>query len=146
MNARSSHIARHVTGVRSRASAIGVCCCVAILLATGGGVANGQSVWELMPYRIHAMVTVEPGPELTAKLRTDLPALVIHGGQSRLYGSEAGRWIAATLPRARYEDFPGSGHTPHLEEPERFNQSISAFRMELDRNNSFNPETPAPAA
>ena len=90
-----------------------------------------------------AMVEQDFRPALAS---IDLPALVIHGGQSRLYGSEAGRWIAASLPQGRYEDFPDSGHTPHMEEPEHFNQSITAFRLELDRNNSPKPENPAPAA
>lgn len=90
-----------------------------------------------------AMVEQDFRPSLAGM---DLPTLVIHGGQSRLYGSAAGRWIAAALPQARYEDFPDSGHTPHMEEPERFNQSISEFRVELDRNRSLNPENPAPAA
>ncbi len=99
MNVSRNHITtsaagRTPRGWRSRASRIGgglpirvapgvvVSCCAALLLAICAprpfiAVAGGQSVWELTPYRIHALVTVAPGPELTARLRADLPAMAV---------------------------------------------------------------------
>lgn len=76
MDASRDHIAKHAARL-ARTLRVVVSGCAALCLATCGSVATAQSVWELMPYRIHAMVTVAPGPELTSRLRTDLPAAVV---------------------------------------------------------------------
>jgi pimeloyl-[acyl-carrier protein] methyl ester esterase len=59
-----------------------------------------------------------------------VPALVIAGARSRLYREAAARWIAAQLPDARLRLFDGSGHAPHLEQPEEFNRALADFAGE----------------
>lgn len=61
------------------------------------------------------------------------PTLIVHGAQSHLYGSDTADYLAATLPHARAVQFERSGHAPHLEEPELFNQAIRAFAANLPR-------------
>lgn len=57
----------------------------------------------------------------------DVPALIVHGGRSRLYGPDTARWMAERMPDARIACFERSGHAPHLEEPDRFAAALAAF-------------------
>ena len=57
----------------------------------------------------------------------DLPALVIHGGESQLYAPEVSAYLAKSLPRAERACCPNSGHAPHLEEPRLFNTLLADF-------------------
>lgn len=59
------------------------------------------------------------------------PTLVIHGAQSHLYGADTADHLVAALPDARALRFDGSGHAPHLDEPERFNRAIRDFAASL---------------
>jgi pimeloyl-[acyl-carrier protein] methyl ester esterase len=61
------------------------------------------------------------------------PTLVVHGAQSQLYGEDTATHLVATLPDARALRFEGSGHAPHLEEPERFNRALADFAGRLSR-------------
>lgn len=54
------------------------------------------------------------------------PSLVIHGSESALYPAEVGIFMAEELGAERVE-MPGSGHSPQLEDPDRFNQVLSDF-------------------
>ena len=48
------------------------------------------------------------------------PTLVMKGAKSRLYPPETASYIADHAPGADLVRFERSGHSPHLEEPERF--------------------------
>lgn len=63
------------------------------------------------------------------------PTLIVHGAQSRLYGDDTADHLVEALPDARAIRFGGSGHAPHLEQPELFNRSIEDFadRLSCDR-------------
>lgn len=63
--------------------------------------------------------------------RIDHPTLVVHGARSALYGDDTARHLVDALPRARAVRFAGSGHSPHLEEPEQFNRIVTDFAAEL---------------
>jgi pimeloyl-ACP methyl ester carboxylesterase len=65
--------------------------------------------------------------------RIQHPTLIVHGGQSRLYGDDTADHLVAALPDARAVRFDGSGHAPHLEQPEMFNRALSEFAARLDR-------------
>lgn len=70
--------------------------------------------------------------DMRALLRTiDQPTLVIHGARSSLYGEDTADHLVAALPHARAVRFEGSGHAPHLEEPERFNRTVTEFAASL---------------
>jgi non-heme chloroperoxidase len=53
------------------------------------------------------------------------PTLLLYGGRSIYPG--AGGWMAQTLPHARYEYFPTSGHALVLEEPRRTAAAVANF-------------------
>jgi len=61
------------------------------------------------------------------------PTLIVHGAKSQLYGADTADHLVAALPQARAVRFDGSGHAPHLEEPELFNRTIEAFAARLTR-------------
>jgi len=37
------------------------------------------------------------------------------------------RSMQATIPGSRFEEIPGAGHLPNLEQPERFNAILASF-------------------
>lgn len=63
--------------------------------------------------------------------RIDQPSLIIHGAHSHLYGAETAERIAALMPHARLLAFDRSGHAPHIEQPDLFNQAIEGFAARL---------------
>lgn len=61
----------------------------------------------------------------------DVPAKIVAGKLSQLYGTAAADWVAGAMQNASVEVFDRSGHAPHMEEPEKFNDMLSAFLDEL---------------
>ncbi len=59
--------------------------------------------------------------------RIATPMLVTYGARSKLYAPGVSAWLADNAPHASRVAFQRSGHAPHLEEPERFNNLISEF-------------------
>lgn len=55
------------------------------------------------------------------------PTLVIHGAHSHLYDAGTADHLVAALPDARAVRFEGSGHSPHIEQPELFNRTLADF-------------------
>lgn len=65
-------------------------------------------------------------------LRSQLPAirvptLIAYGGRSDAYGPETSRYLVETLPEASRQEFVRSGHAPHLEEPQEFENAVRDF-------------------
>lgn len=56
--------------------------------------------------------------------RIDLPVIVAHGTLSMLYGVDVARWQLEQLPNGQIFEFVRSGHAPHLEEPDSFNEML----------------------
>ncbi|WP_439527678.1 alpha/beta fold hydrolase [Pannonibacter sp.] len=54
----------------------------------------------------------------------DCPLHLVCGGQSALYDRAVADWHADNVPGATVHYFVGSGHAPHLEEPERLNRLV----------------------
>lgn len=67
------------------------------------------------------------------------PTLIVHGGQSQLYGDDTADHLVAALREARAIRFDRSGHAPHLEEPDAFNTALTDFAARLFRARS--PQT-----
>jgi pimeloyl-[acyl-carrier protein] methyl ester esterase len=61
------------------------------------------------------------------------PTLIVHGANSHLYGSDTADHLVEALPNAVAVQFDRSGHSPHLEQPETFNQAITEFAAKLPR-------------
>ena len=66
-----------------------------------------------------------------ALVRIRQPMLVVRGAHSHLYGPETADHIVASVPNARGLTFDRSGHSPHLEQPERFNRALADFAASL---------------
>lgn len=69
----------------------------------------------------------DPQGHLFSKLLPALPLLVIQGQYDELRKPELSRDFVGRLPHATLLEYEQSGHSPHLEEPERFNDDIRAF-------------------
>lgn len=67
--------------------------------------------------------------EALARIRQ--PMLVVRGAHSHLYGPETADHIVASVPNARGLTFDRSGHSPHLEQPDRFNRALADFAASL---------------
>ena len=61
------------------------------------------------------------------------PTLIVHGAQSSLYGDDTADHLVDVLPDARAVRFGESGHAPHLEQPDLFNRTLTAFAERLSR-------------
>ena len=59
--------------------------------------------------------------------KIECPYLVVHGSKSRVYRPETADWFTAQAPNIRKRLFGNSGHSPHLEEPDLFAETICAF-------------------
>jgi pimeloyl-ACP methyl ester carboxylesterase len=59
--------------------------------------------------------------------RVALPALIVWGREDAIVPPSAGEVYARSLRNARLEVLDGSGHHPHLEQPDRFLQLVRAF-------------------
>lgn len=61
----------------------------------------------------------------------DAPTLIIHGARSQYYSAATSIFLLDQLPASTLSSFRHSGHTPHLEEPERFNTVVAGFAAAL---------------
>jgi 3-oxoadipate enol-lactonase len=59
------------------------------------------------------------------------PSLVVHGTADSLSPIANGERLAARLPRARLVRIEGAGHSPHVEDPERFEAELRGFLDEI---------------
>jgi pimeloyl-ACP methyl ester carboxylesterase len=66
-----------------------------------------------------------------ALARIEQPTLIIHGAHSHLYGPETAEHLGRAIPDSRIVRFEESGHSPHLEQPELFNDQIAKFAGQL---------------
>jgi len=69
------------------------------------------------------------------------PTLIVHGGQSQLYGRATAAHLGSTLPDGRVVCLENSGHAPHLEEPDAFNALITEFVGRLSCADLYQPAT-----
>lgn len=66
-------------------------------------------------------------PHFRAVNEMDVPKLMVWGTHDRILPLSYGRVLHTHVPSARFEEFSHSGHLPHFEEPEKFNQLSLAF-------------------
>lgn len=63
--------------------------------------------------------------------RLDVRTMITYGTQSQVYDEGAAIWMEQNIPNATRVPFRESGHAPHLEESEKWNNALSAFLDEL---------------
>lgn len=61
----------------------------------------------------------------------DVPVLLAYGQKSVVYPTGVYSWLAEQLPDSQLVLFENSGHSPHFEEPEKFNQAVIGFAAGL---------------
>jgi pimeloyl-ACP methyl ester carboxylesterase len=66
----------------------------------------------------------------------DVPTLITCGALSQIYTEDAAAWMDEHMPKSRRVCFAKSGHAPHLEEPQRFNQTLAGFADELEQQSN----------
>ena len=59
-----------------------------------------------------------------------MPTLLIWGGHDHIFPASHAQAAKERIPNARFEVFSDSGHTPQMEEPERFNRLVLDFLRE----------------
>jgi pimeloyl-ACP methyl ester carboxylesterase len=99
---------------------------------------------ETMILRLERLKTIDPRPWIDAwrsfvirdyrsVLREiTVPTLLVYGGKSNFYGSEVARYVARNIPDATLDLYPNAGHSPHLEQPERFVEELVRFSRNVD--------------
>lgn len=70
------------------------------------------------------LMTVDLSVRLT---EVSVPALLVWGERDEIVSRSEQEKLAATLPKSRVAVYPGSGHSPHWEEPERFAADLGSF-------------------
>lgn len=64
----------------------------------------------------------------------DVPTLLCYGKNDQMTPLAAGQYLASNLPNAQLKIFDNSGHSPFLEEPEQFNQTVYGFLQSLAKS------------
>ncbi len=57
----------------------------------------------------------------------DVPTMITYGTQSQVYDEDAAIWMERHIPNSQRVPFRESGHAPHLEEAEKWNETLLAF-------------------
>ena len=57
----------------------------------------------------------------------EAPTLIIHGGCDGVLPTDHVDWLVGRLPQARKHLFPGSGHSPFVDEPSLFAERVGEF-------------------
>ena len=76
--------------------------------------------------------------------RIRVPTSVIWAEHDGLFRLEAGRAMAAALPRAHFEILPDCGHAAHMECPKKLVKALQRFRKATGLQSSPDPYTEAP--
>ena len=64
----------------------------------------------------------------------DIPTLITYGRRSQIYTEAAAEWMDENIPNSSRVAFDDSGHAPHLEEPQKFNDALADFAESLFSN------------
>ena len=90
-------------------------------------VANGDLTWK----RSRDVVTKYDRPDVWDMLpRIDVPTLIIRGADSTLLRHDVAVAMQVAIPDCRLVEIPAGGHWVHLEQPNAYLASVSAFLEE----------------
>src|SRR5262249_20483486 len=99
------------------------------------------SAADLARYRAIALAAAQPAAVEAARSnagtstlddleRIAVPTLIVQGRHDRARTPEHGAQMCARLPDARLEVIEDAGHTPQLEQPERFHTTVLPFLLD----------------
>ena len=81
----------------------------------------------MVPPKVRACLFDRPRNDGEALPSLRVPVLVMHGDKDLMVLPVAGEFTASAVPGAKLSIFEGVGHTPHMEDPVRFNRELAAF-------------------
>lgn len=67
-----------------------------------------------------------------------VPTLVIHGEMDRMISIRQAEALSENIPSAELVTIPESGHTPHLERPDLFNEHMTSFLKRIGWQQTIN--------
>ncbi|MGW7548836.1 alpha/beta fold hydrolase [Streptomyces sp. NPDC054770] len=79
------------------------------------------------PPRVCVALLQRPLDRSATAAGVSVPWLVVQGARDRVVLPAAAAHIAAVQPAAEVQLWEGTGHSPFLEEPDRFNEQLTAF-------------------
>ena len=82
----------------------------------------------------HLWTTLVRADYVDVVQQLDVPTLITYGALSQVYTEEAAVWMNQHIPNSQRIGFAESGHAPHLEEPQLFNESLAGFADGLQGN------------
>ena len=81
----------------------------------------------LVPAKVRAAHIGRPPNDGANLARIQVPVLVTQGAEDLLVSKGLGEWTAQTIPGAKFSPYEGIGHTPFVEDAERFNRELAEF-------------------
>ena len=81
----------------------------------------------LVPPFVRRAMRGQPLTTEAAFARLSVPTLIVHGAEDAITAREASEWAHRALPHSTLALYPGVGHAPFAEDPERFNADLAAF-------------------
>jgi pimeloyl-ACP methyl ester carboxylesterase len=83
---------------------------------------------EAKPWAVFAWEALLRWPGTAGRARSiGVRTLIVHGDGDAPKILEGSRRLAAMIAGAEHVEIPGAGHSPHLEQPERFNAVLRRF-------------------
>jgi pimeloyl-[acyl-carrier protein] methyl ester esterase len=86
--------------------------------------ARGEPSRQALSDTLHVLATSDLRNEVAGLVQ---PALVVSGARDTLSPPAAGRWLAWTMPQARFVEMPGAAHAPFLSHGAAFSAIVEDF-------------------
>lgn len=100
------------------------------------GDATKRWMWKIymqasFPAAVRSLISLRDADFRAFIPRINIPFALFQGAKDEITFPEAAEWIAANNPRARLTIFEKSGHTPFIEEIDKFNVELARFVLSL---------------
>jgi pimeloyl-ACP methyl ester carboxylesterase len=99
-----------------------------------GAIEQAVAYNMLVPAVIRAAHLSRPPSDGAVLPKIDVPVLVTQGDQDLLVSKGLGELTAALIPGAMLSMYAGVGHTPFIEDAERFNRELAGFVTQANAN------------
>jgi len=97
-----------------------------------GAIEQAVAYNMLVPAAIRVAHLSRPPSDGAILPKIDVPVLVTQGDEDLLVSKGLGELTAALVPGATLSIYAGVGHTPFVEDPERFNCELAEFVTQVN--------------